>query len=584
MFYELKQNSFGNKFNLKRVLVTDCGSTTTKALLFEKTKDGWRKTFRGESPTTVEKPVEDVTVGAINAFKELEEVSGLSILEASERCPLKKGSPTDKNNIDCYLSTSSAGGGLQMAVMGAVKKLSANVAERAALGAGAIVLDTFSFDDGREDFEKVEKLRYIKPDMVLLSGGTEGGSKLHAMVLAEILVSASPAPRFGNTLKLPVIYAGNSKIKSEIIEVLQNSFEVTTARNLYPEIGKEDISESRDIIHELFLTHVMSHSPGYDKLLSWADSAILPTPSAVGNCILSYAKETNKNIICVDIGGATTDVFSVVFNNESPNFHRSVSANFGMSYSIGNVLQEAGVANIKRWLSFDITDNEIKNRIFNKMCRPTSIPQTEDDLNLEQAVCREALKLSTVHHFSLLPDKNISGPRTISAIFSQNDEVSKYKMLPIDIVVGSGGVLSHAPKRIQSAHMMIDGLGLVGITEITVDSIFMLPHIGAFAELHPAGAKEILENDCLIKVCHHIRPIFGKKLSGIIGSIDIKGKGNFDLEYNKVCQIELSPDESYEITCYGKNLNFGSGFSVQHKKTIIANLEGVIIDGRELIC
>lgn len=76
---------------LQTVLVTDCGSTTTKALLFEKTAAGWRHTFRGEAPTTVEEPVADVTVGAINAFTEIQELSKREILTSTGTAGLQPG-------------------------------------------------------------------------------------------------------------------------------------------------------------------------------------------------------------------------------------------------------------------------------------------------------------------------------------------------------------------------------------------------------------------------------------------------------------------------------------------------------------
>ena len=108
---------------LQFVLVTDCGSTTTKALLFEKTEQGkWRKSARGEAPTTVEAPVADVTVGALNAFVEVEETSERKILnDAQSGIPFipKLGC----SGIDLYLSTSSAGGGLQMIVTGIVPSM-----------------------------------------------------------------------------------------------------------------------------------------------------------------------------------------------------------------------------------------------------------------------------------------------------------------------------------------------------------------------------------------------------------------------------------------------------------------------------
>ena len=111
---------------LQTILVTDCGSTTTKALLFERTAAGWRKTVRGEAPTTVEEPVADVTVGAKNAFSELQELSGRRILnETSGKAPPFVETSTDRRHgIDLYLSTSSAGGGLQMLVTGIVRQMS----------------------------------------------------------------------------------------------------------------------------------------------------------------------------------------------------------------------------------------------------------------------------------------------------------------------------------------------------------------------------------------------------------------------------------------------------------------------------
>ena len=118
---------------LNTVLVTDCGSTTTKALLFEDTPSGWRQTCRGEAPTTVEAPVADVTVGALNAFAEVQELSGRQILDAQaeESSPpfLEQGGDR-AGGIDLYLSTSSAGGGLQIVVAGIVKEMTTESAQR----------------------------------------------------------------------------------------------------------------------------------------------------------------------------------------------------------------------------------------------------------------------------------------------------------------------------------------------------------------------------------------------------------------------------------------------------------------------
>ncbi|MDI6829179.1 MAG: glutamate mutase L, partial [Armatimonadota bacterium] len=196
---------------INTILATDCGSTTTKAILIEKQGDEYRLLVRGEAPTTVEAPFDDVTVGVVNAVREVEELSGRKILsEGSNPKEVTIQVPTKDNvGVDLYLSTSSAGGGLQMTVAGVVKMMSAESAQRAALGAGAIIIDTIAVDDGRKEYQKVERIRQLRPDMILMSGGTDGGTVKHLVDIAEMLISADPKPRLGIGVKLPVIYAGN---------------------------------------------------------------------------------------------------------------------------------------------------------------------------------------------------------------------------------------------------------------------------------------------------------------------------------------------------------------------------------------
>src|SRR6058998_652803 len=132
---------------VRSILATDCGSTTTKAILIERLDDGaYRLVVRGEAPTTVEAPFDDVTVGVLNAVQEVEELAGRKILR-DERQIVKPRS--GEAGVDVYISTSSAGGGLQMMTAGVVRSMSAESAERAALGAGAIVMDVIATNDGR---------------------------------------------------------------------------------------------------------------------------------------------------------------------------------------------------------------------------------------------------------------------------------------------------------------------------------------------------------------------------------------------------------------------------------------------------
>src|SRR6185436_15771462 len=143
---------------------------------------------------------------------------------------------------------------------------------------------------------------------------------------------------------------------------------------------------------------------------------IMPTPGAVGLIIETIAKKKGINVVGVDIGGATTDVFSV-FGGV---FNRTVSANLGLSYSVSNVLAEAGLPQILRWVPFAIDEKDLRNRIGNKMIRPTTIPQTLEELQIEQAISREALRLAFIQHKEFAVElRGVQQERTISDAFRQ---------------------------------------------------------------------------------------------------------------------------------------------------------------------
>src|SRR5262245_34876674 len=166
--------------NINVILATDCGSTTTKAILIEKKDGHYRQTFRGEAPTTVEQPVADVTAGVINAATEVGELAGRRLVDENGQLirPASGGREAAgyarPAGCDIYISTSSAGGGLQMLVTGVVREMTAASAKRAALGAGAIVMDVIASNDKRRPHEQIQRIRELRPDMLLDSGGTAG--------------------------------------------------------------------------------------------------------------------------------------------------------------------------------------------------------------------------------------------------------------------------------------------------------------------------------------------------------------------------------------------------------------------------
>lgn len=563
------------------IIATDCGSTTTKAILIEK-KDGvYRQTYRGGAPTTVEAPFEDVTRGVLNAFAEVEELSGRKILDGEKIITPARGNV----GVDIYVSTSSAGGGLQMMVAGAVKTMTAQSAQRAALGAGAIVMEVIASNDKRLPHEKIDLVRQLRPDIILLSGGTDGGTVSHVVELAEYIAAANPKPRLGMTFQLPVVYAGNKDVREKIQEILGKKASLHITENIRPTLERENLVPARQEIQKLFLEHVMAQAPGYKKLMSWTGAPIMPTPAAEGLIMQTIARKRKINVIGIDIGGATTNIFSVF----GEVFNRTVSANLGMSYSISNVLVEAGLENILRWVPFDIDESDLRNRIKNKMIRPTTIPQTLEELKIEQAISREALRVSFEQHKSLAVGlRGVQRERDISEAFQQQVEgQTLINMLKLDLLVGSGGVLSNAPRRSQAMLMMIDALQPEGFTRIAVDSIFMMPHLGVLSTVNEQASTEVFENDCLIHL--------GTCVSLVKGSIGKPGEKCIlykmtipdgeqtegSLSYGDVAVLPLRADQTAEIEVLpAKNFDVGEGKGRPVRKKVFGGVVGVVIDAR----
>jgi uncharacterized protein (TIGR01319 family) len=562
----------------RSILATDCGSTTTKAILIEKRGDEYHLVVRGEAPTTVEAPVEDVTAGVINAITEVEELAGRRLLKDGQILKPQQGN----EGTDLYISTSSAGGGLQMMVAGVVRNLTAESAERAALGAGAIVMDVIAANDKRLPHEKIERIRHLRPDMVLLSGGIDGGTTSHVVELAEIIDAANPKPRLGVTYELPVIYAGNKDASEIVGERLGDKMALEVVDNLRPVLERENLMPTRLKIQDQFLEHVMAHAPGYRKLISWTDAPIMPTPGAVGAIMQTIAAQQNIEVVGVDIGGATTDVFSVFKNQEGEAiFNRTVSANLGMSYSISNVLAEAGMENVLRWVPFDIDVSDLGNRIKNKMIRPTTIPQVLEELIIEGAIAREALRLAFDQHKQLAVElRGVQQQRTISEAFAQSETgATLVDMLSLDLIVGSGGVLSHAPRRNQAMLMMIDAFQPEGVTHLAVDSIFMMPQLGVLAQVNEAAATQVFERDCLIHLGTCIAPV-GVAAPGGLG-VTISGDLTETVPFGELRLYPLGVGEKARVTIQPeRRLDIGAGRGQVVEAEVEGGVVGLVVDTR----
>ncbi|MDP8210333.1 MAG: glutamate mutase L, partial [Candidatus Stygibacter australis] len=255
--------------------------------------------------------------------------------------------------------------------------------------------------------------------------------------------------------------------------------------------------------------------------------------------------------------------------------------------SISNVLATAGIKNIMRWVPFDIDESEVRNMIKNKMIRPTTIPQKLEELVLEQAIAKEALKYAFIQHKEFAVSlKGAQRQRGIDEAFSQSTSGETIvNMMSLDLLVGSGGVLSHAPRRHQGVMMMIDAFLPEGITRLAVDSIFMMPHLGVLAEISEKAATEVFEKDCIVYLGTCVAPVgrgkYGK--TALSAEITLPDGSTFkeDIPFGELRLLKCGVGEKAKAVLKpSQGLDLGEGKNQEITTELHGGVVGIVLDTR----
>ena len=311
---------------MRVALTIDFGSTYTKLRAID--LDKAKIIGSGQGPSTV---ATDINHGLDLALEDLEKHLGVL------------------PDFECRLASSSAAGGLRMVTIGLVPKLTSQAARHAALGAGAKILANYSYELTEADVSEIDD---IAPDILLLSGGTDGGNKTAYLANAETL-SRSRVP-------CPIILAGNRSASDQAEKVLGATGKTTvTTENVMPEYLKLNIEPAREAIRGLFIDHIIN-AKGIDRAANRFDEILMPTPAAVLEAASLLADGTSETagigpLIVLDIGGATTDVHSIcngapaessviMMGLQEPYAMRTVEGDLGMRHTAKDVVDAVGIS------------------------------------------------------------------------------------------------------------------------------------------------------------------------------------------------------------------------------------------------
>ena len=309
---------------MKPILMIDFGSTNTKVTAVDLDSE----TLLGTAAayTTVQT---DVGEGLQEAMRKLEEKIGK--LDFAER-----------------YACSSAAGGLKMISSGLVPELTAEAARQAALGAGAKVMKVYSYELTEDDAEEIEALR---PDIFLLTGGTDGGNKDNIIQNAQVLAECKA--------DFPVVLAGNRTAARTCEKILTEAGrQVIRCENVMPKFNELNIGPAQAKIREIFLDRIIK-AKGLSQASQLISGIMMPTPAAVLAAmeLLSRGTRSEKGLgelVAVDVGGATTDIYSmtdgapdragtILKGLPEPYAKRTVEGDIGMRYSAAGIAEAVGI-------------------------------------------------------------------------------------------------------------------------------------------------------------------------------------------------------------------------------------------------
>ena len=456
----------------RQYVCVDFGSTFTKVVVVD---DNGALSATGSSRTSIDTDVMDGMDAAV--------------ADAGVRLNGQDSEGTVDRET-AVLACSSAGGGLRIAVVGYERAITAEAGFRVGLSAGGRVCHVTS---GNLTTDDLEALAAAEPDLLLLVGGTDGGN-------AEVLLHNARALAKGR-INLPVVVAGNATVRDQVARILGRArITVTTADNVLPRIGVLDPRSARGAIREAFIAHVIGgkHLSSRVDLSTFVQAA---TPDAVLAGVELLADGVSSlegvgDVVVVDVGGATTDVYSVT----SPDLDddpaereavatmwrsRTVEGDLGVRWNALGIVQAA----TREGLVEGHEVGELTAAAEVRRANPGYLPSSEDERLMDRTLARLAVTVALRRH---------AKPHTAGDVRYPGKDLSK-----VSLVVGSGGVLRHsshadAVALLRSAvNDPAGGWRTPEQADSVVDTHYVLAAAGLIGRSSPEAAVRLLRGSLL---------------------------------------------------------------------------------------
>ncbi len=553
---------------IESILAADVGSTFTKAVLIDVVEGEYRIIASAEFPTTLEPPWSDIALGVQQCIARIERIALRNLLD--ERGTLIAPERSDGSGVDAFVATASAAEPLRVAIAGLMRDYSVESARRATATTYSVTETLLSVDhqpDGKRwDLPtRISALQKQSPAVIILTGGSERGANEPLLNIAYAVATACAT--WPDATKPDVIFAGNASARGPVAEKIGDHAPLRVVDNVRPTLNSENLLPIETELEALYLERRLNRLPGIGKLAAAASKHIAPTATAFGAGVRALAKHFELNVLGIDIGGATTTM--AVQDGET--FYRVQRSDLGVSHSIESVARAAGIANVLRWLPLLMSEDEAWDRLANKALRPYTLPETREDLLLEQAVAREAMRL------------------TLKDLLQRWQPKQKSKLAeqlpPIDLLVGAGGALTYAPFAGQTVLLMLDALQPGSVVNLALDSGALMAQLSLIASVQPQAAAQLSAREGIVSLGTAICPIGSARM----GDVVVTYKLNYDDGGTVSGEVRAGEIEVLPLTTTQKgrlelkpsrNIDLGQGRGRAGTTIAEGGAVGLIIDAR----
>ncbi len=449
------------------LLVAEIGLDETIVTLIDIVDQSYRLVSRATSPSTFGPPEADLTRALAVAIRRIEQLTGRSLLRDDDLIY-----PQDAvgNGVDGLVATTSAAGALSVAVAGVSRHASLRSAAHAARSTYTVLLETIALDEGGKHLgRQIAALAHLRPDMIVVAGGLEGGNLSATRRLGRIVGMLA-----GHTDRPPlVVFAGNSTAAEQVRQEIGADVTVEVTENLLPMPGQPRIEPTRSLLRRHYAEHVLPTLPGADQLKALRCARLGSTAEDQGLMVRYLAQRFNRNVLALTCDSATTACLLA----SGGHYSEAVFGRLGVRLGALSVLEQRGAPALLRWLPFELAPDELANRLLNRTLRPRQVATDLDDLLLDYALLREALSIA----YEALRDER--------------------KDAQFDFVI-AGGALATAPRPGLALLALLDALqptyrdSELAIS-VYLDQWSLLAASGALARIDSDAAACVLEMDAL---------------------------------------------------------------------------------------